>query len=161
MVSYIDTIINHNKHEICNDIKNNIIDMLVGTTEHNKNIYNKVVAEMNTSMRFFVIRLIIELLATNKLLSFKIIYDYAKELDSDRNAALVLLDWKTGVYAPKTLRVGKKTLTKSDYYIEIYIYRYVVQNGDLAIEYIDVVYYTSINNFIHDIQPEIAESAFI
>jgi hypothetical protein len=146
MISKINLISNY--YNINDDIINNIKDLLYGTILDNKQKYKNIMKSINekTNIQLFYRRLILDLLDIKKLKNIKI---KKKEFDKTiGNNILVFLEWEKNFNGPSTIMINDFGYL----HIETYEYTAFMERDILIVELIDIIIYSSINNFIDDIK---------
>jgi hypothetical protein len=146
MISKINLISNY--YNINDDIINNIKDLLYGTILDNKQKYKNIMKSINekTNIQLFYRRLILDLLDIKKLKNIKI---KKKEFDKTiGNNILIFLEWEKNFNGPSTIMINDFGYL----HIETYEYTAFMERDILIVELIDIIIYSSINNFIDDIK---------
>ncbi len=146
MISKINLLSNY--YNINDDIINNIKDLLYGTILDNKQKYKNIMKSINekTNIQLFYRRLILDLLDIKKLKNIKI---KKKEFDKTiGNNILIFLEWEKNFNGPSTIMINDFGYL----HIETYEYTAFMERDILIVELIDIIIYSSINNFIDDIK---------
>lgn len=136
-----------NYYNINDDIISKIKDLLYGTISDNKQKYKDIMKSINenTNIQLFYRRLMIDLLEIKKLKNFKI---KKKEFDKTvGNNILIFLEWEKDFNGPSTIMINDFGYL----HIETYEYTAFMERDMLIVELIDIIVYSSINNFINDI----------
>ncbi len=136
-------------YNLDDDITNNIQDLLHGSIKQNKIKHKEIMNFINeyNNIRIFAQRILIELYDFKQL---KHVYIQNKKINNieGQNQILIHIKWKKEFAGPTSIMIN-------DYgylHIETYEYTKITDGDDFIAEFVDLIIYSSIDQFIEDMK---------